>query len=93
MEDNIPSKVLVVTNDIVGKHLSRILNHSKNSNSYPHSLKISDVIPIPKTKEKLLMKQYRPVSLISIISKLFERNIFDQISANLCLPFWVYKSP
>ena len=75
------AKVLVVSNDIVGKNLSSIFNNSKYSNSYPHSLKISDVIPIPKTKEKLLMKQYRPVSLIPIISKHFERNMFDQISA------------
>ena len=70
MEDDMPAQVLVVS----------IFNNSKNSNSYPHSLKISDVIPIPKTKEKLLMKQYRPVNPIPIISKLFERNMFDQIS-------------
>ena len=80
MEDDIPAKLLVVSNDTVGKLLSSIFNNSKNSNSYPHSLKISDVIPISKTKEKILMKQYRPVSLIPIISKLFERNMFDQIS-------------
>ena len=81
MEDDIPAKVLVVSYDIVGKHLSSIFNNSKNSNTYPHSLKISDVIPIPKTKEKISIKQYRPVSLIPIISKLFERNMFDQTSA------------
>ena len=75
-----PAKVLVVSNDIMGKQLSSIFNNSKNSNSYPHSLKISDVIPFPKTKGKIVMKQYRPVSLIPNISKIFERNMFDQIS-------------
>ena len=80
MEDDIPAKVLVVSNDIVGKHLSSIFNNSKNSNSYAHSLKISDIIPISKTKENILMKQYRSVSLIPIISKLLGRNMFDQIS-------------
>ena len=37
--------------------------------------------PIPKTKDKILFKQYRPISLIPVVSKLFERNMFDQLSA------------
>ena len=81
MEDDIPAKVLIGSNDIVGKYLSGIFNNSKNSNSYPISLKVADVTPIPKTKEKFLFKHYRGVSLIPIISKLFERNMFDQSSA------------
>ena len=43
-------------------------------------LKMADVIPIPKTNEKNIMKNYRPVSLLPIISKLFEKIMFKQIS-------------
>ena len=81
MENDIPTKVLKGSTDIVGPYLSSIYNSSKNSQSYPLSLKVADVTPIPKTKEKTLLKQYRPVSLIPIISKLFERNMFDQTSS------------
>ena len=81
MEDDIPAKVLIGSNDIVGRYISGMFNNSKNSNSYPISLKVSDVTPIPKTKEKNLFKHYRGISLIPIISKLFERNMFDQSSA------------
>ena len=35
--------------------------------------------PIHKKDEKTAMKNYRPVSLIPIVSKLFERNMYDQI--------------
>ena len=80
MEDDIPVKPLVGSYDIVGKYLSAIYNNSKNSSTYPTSLKVADVTPIPKTKEKTSFKQYRPVSLIPIISKLYERNMFDQTS-------------
>ena len=81
MQDDIPTKTLIRTNDIVGKYLSTIYNNSKDSGTFPGPLKIADVTPIPKTKEKTSFKQYRPVSLIPIISKLYERNMSDQIFA------------
>ena len=81
IENDMPSKVLVGTEDIVSQYLSNIYNNSKNKQKYPISLKVADVTPIHKAKEKYLSKNYRPVSLIPIVSKLFERNMFDQISS------------
>ena len=81
MANDIPIKVLKGSTDIVGPYLSNIYNNSKNTQTYPHSLKVADVTPIPKTREKFLLKQYRPVSLIPIVSKLFERNMFDQTTS------------
>ncbi len=79
VENDIPTKILVGSNDIISYHLSNIYNTSKNDQSYPLSLKTADVTPIHKAKEKVLLKNYRPVSLIPIISKIFERNMFEQI--------------
>ena len=79
--NDIPTKVLVGTNGIVRQHLSNIYNTSKNDQKYPLSLKFADVTPIHKAEEKILLKNYRPVSLIPIVSKLFERKMFDQISS------------
>ena len=62
MESDIPLKVLIGSNDVVGHYLSAIYNNSKNSETYPDFLKVADVTPIPKTKDKILFKQYRPVS-------------------------------
>ena len=78
MENDIPAKMLISTCDIVGKYISVIFNNSKKLEKYPVLLKVADVTPIPKTVEKTAFKQYRPVSLIPIISKLYERNMFDQ---------------
>ena len=44
------------------------------------SLKLADVTPIHKKEEKILLKNYRPVSLIPIVSKLVERDMYNQIS-------------
>ena len=69
MENDIPVKVLIGSNDSGALPVSY---NSKNSETYPTFLEVADITPIPKTKDKIL---------IPIISKLFERNMFDQLSA------------
>ena len=79
IENDIPTKTLIGCNDIVASHISMIYNNSKNTMKYPTNLKLADVTPIHKKNETTLMKNYRPVSLIPIVSKLFEREMYDQI--------------
>ena len=79
IENDIPAKIFIVGKDIVRYYLSDIYNNCKHDNKYPLSLKAADVTPIHKKDEKTAMKNYRPVSLIPIVSKLFERNMYDQI--------------
>ena len=80
-EDDIPAKVLIKTHDIVSNHLSKYYNKAKNNQNYPASLKLANVVPVHKKDERTLMKNYRPVSLLPIVSKLFERNMYNQILA------------
>ena len=75
----IPAKILIGSKDIVSDYLSYIYNNTKQERKYPLSLKAADVTPIHKKDEKTALKNYRPVSLIPIVSKLFERNMYDQI--------------
>ena len=79
MENDIPAKILKESNDIASYYLSSIYNDSKNSKNYPTSLKTADVTPIHKENERILTKNYRPVSLLPILSKLYERNMYDPI--------------
>ena len=79
IENDIPAKIFIVSKDIVSYYLSNIYNDCKQDNKYHLSLKAADVTPIHKKDEKTTMKNYRPVSLIPIVSKLFERNMYDQI--------------
>jgi len=82
IENDIPAKILKGSNDIVSKHLSDIYNESKDDRNYPSSLKLGTVTPINKKSTKtLLKKDYRPVSLIPIVSKLYEKEMYDQIYA------------
>ena len=76
VQNDIPTKILIKTNDIVSSHLSNFFNKSKNIQHYPTMLKVADVTPLHKKDEKTLTKNYRPVSLIPIVSKLYERNMY-----------------
>ena len=80
VENDISVKVLVMTNDIISTHLSNFFNKSKTEQYYPTMLKIADVTPLHKKDEKTLTKNYRPVSLIPVVSKLYERNMYNQIN-------------
>ena len=80
VENDIPTKILLKTNDIVSNHLSNFFNQSKKQQHYPTMLKIADVTPLHKKDEKTLTKNYRPVSLIPVVSKLYERNMYNQIN-------------
>ena len=76
---DIPAKTLIGTNDIISKYLSKIYNSSKNSEKYPLSLKTGDITPIHKEKEKTLKKNYRPISILPILSKLYEGDMSEQM--------------
>ena len=80
MKDDFPVKLLLGTNDIICKPLMSIYNNAKNSEKFPDPLKTADVTPLPKDKDKDNKKKYRPVSLTPILSKIFEKDMYEQIS-------------
>ena len=96
---DLPAKVLIGANDIIAGHLSNIYNNSRYDKNFPNSLKLSDVTPIHKKEERTKKENYRPVSLLPIVSKLFERNMYNQIHSYILvyrqIPFtlflWIQK--
>ena len=49
----------------------------------PDDLKSARVVPIFKKNEKTEVGKYRPVSILRIISKIFERVVYDQLETYL----------
>ena len=62
---------------------SYVLYHNFNDSlfscDFPSGLKKADLTPIYKKDEKFLKSNYRPISILPNISKIFERLIFDQM--------------
>ena len=46
---------------------------------FPEDWKKSNVVPIHKKESKNIIKNYRPISLLPIFSKVFERLVFNAL--------------
>ena len=68
-----------------------IFNKSVKDGVYSDELKIAKVIPIFKNSEKALTWNYRPISLLSIINKLFEKLIYKRLRKFLIKYDVLYK--
>ena len=79
LQGDIPAKILIKTYDIISNYLRKYYNKAKQEHKYPTSLKMADVIPNHKKEEKTHAKNYRPISLKPVVSKLFERNLYIEI--------------
>ena len=78
-EGDIPVNILEDAIDTYLSILTKFINSSIEQNEFPNELKLADVIPIYKKKDPLNKENYRPVSLLSHMSKVFERLLHKQI--------------
>ena len=76
---DIPVKILKMSSQHLGNMLSHIYNDSFGTGEYPTKLKISIVTPIHKADSKLLVTNYRPISLLPVFSKVFERLVHRRL--------------
>ena len=54
--------------------LTQLINLSFKMGIFPNILKIAKVTPLHKKECKLNFQNYRPISLLSVFSKIFEKN-------------------
>ena len=62
-------------------YVNESINHQDAGNFQSHGKKIN-VVPIFKSKDPFSMNNYRPISLLSCVAKVFERRIFKYIFNN-----------
>ena len=60
-----------------------IVNKSLTEGSFPSLLKIANVCPIFKKNDRTKCANYRPISLLSNISKIFERIVYNRVESFL----------
>ena len=53
-----------------------MINTSIESGHVPDTMKLAKVIPIYKSKDKQMLNNYRPISLLPIFSKILEKVIY-----------------
>ena len=77
--DMIPSKLLKMAANIVAPSLTSIFSKSILTGIYPNDWKTAKVTPLFKKGIKSDPNNYRPISVIPIISKVFERIVYNQL--------------
>ena len=76
--DKIPTKVLKIASSIVAPSLTFIFNWSLSSGIFIDDWKNARVCLVYKGNDRHDMGNYRPISILQIISKVFEKEVFQQ---------------
>ena len=77
--DKIPCKILKSVVNIIDEPLSKIFNKSISSGIFPDDLKTAKVSPIYKAEDRSDVNNHRPISVLSVVSKILEKIIFSQL--------------
>ena len=77
---DIPIKLLKENADIFSDFVCASFNSSINTSKFPENLKLADITPAYKKGKKDIKGNYRPVSILPNLSKIFEKQIFKQMS-------------
>ena len=77
--DGISNKLLKLIKNEISKPITLIVNQSLKTGIFPKAFKIAKVKPIYKKGDKANLNNYRPISLLLTISKIFERVIHTQL--------------
>ena len=77
---NIPTKILKQSSKSCSDSSKKLFNDALRDGYFPDKLKRADITPVFKKDDPTKAKNYRPVSVLPEVSKIFERIIQKQIS-------------
>ena len=73
--DKVPVRLLKLCVNEVADSLTSIINLNFETATFPDIWKIPRVTPIFKSRDKSVQRNYRPISVLPVISKICERNV------------------
>ena len=82
---SIPVKLLKLLDNHISYPLSVLINDSFITGIFPSKLKISKVTPLHKKGSNLDPNNYRPISLLSVFSKIYEKVMYAKIYGKLTI--------
>ena len=79
--DDIPAKLLKLVAEYVTSPLTNIINSLLVNRQFPSAWKVACICAIPQGNEVWSEQDLRPISILPVMSKVYERLIFRQINA------------
>ena len=78
--DEISTKILKISLPYIVESLTHIYNLAITTNTFPSLLKCAKVIPLAKSKDTSDLNNFRPISLLPVLSKPLERHVQSHLS-------------
>ena len=82
--DNIPVALLKSSAEELALPMKILINRSIRDAKFPHDLKLPKIPPIFKSKDDLDKENFRPISILSCTSKIFENVYYEQLYNLFC---------
>ena len=76
-----PVRILKVACQFVSNPLAILLNKSVQSGIYPSKLKHAKIIPVFKNEDESDPNNYRPISLLSVFNRIFEKLMYKRVKS------------
>ena len=78
--DLIPPKILTILKESISEPVEHIINLMVSEWCFPDQAKISSITLAFKKDDRTLKTNYRPISVLSALSKVLEKFLFKQMS-------------
>ena len=78
-----PTRILKSANKIISSPLCKPINKSIEIGAYPSKMKHAKVVPVYKGEDKTYPSNYRPISLLSVFNRIFEKTMYRRLMAYL----------
>ena len=82
-KNSIPIKLIISNRDLISTSICNLINHSMSQGVFPQSLKLAKIIPIHKRGDFRTPANFRPISLLPYLSKIFEKVVFSRLLNHL----------
>ena len=77
--DNISTEYIKLAGPVLASHICTIINQSIREGVYPSQWKISKIIPLFKHGNRSDPNNYRPIAILSCVSKLLEKHVHNAL--------------
>ena len=78
-EDEISNILVKTAGSVITKYLTSSINVSFYEGSFPSELKKAKVFPLFKNGSRVEENNYRSISLLNVLSKMYERSMFTRV--------------
>ena len=76
---DIPPKIFKIAKEEIPEPIRNCINNSISTGTFPDELKIADIVPAFEKEDQNDKASYRQISLLPLVSKIFEKVLYQQI--------------